>query len=363
MDALAALSLRSGRVVPRLFSDGWGDEVLIARYSGEARTEEPVPDLRLVWRGGRRDDGLFVWDAIGASPAPDLPDPARRLSLRLISPFLAPDRVCLLAAAFNDHGFESRSKLATVLARHGIASLLFENPLYGSRRADHRPQAIRSVSDLLVMGHAATLEGRAILASLHERGIPRLGVSGYSMGGNIAALIAATVPFPVAVAPLAPSHSPGPVYTQGVLSRTVAWERLGGTAARGRLAAILGSASVLHYPAPAAAHAAVLVAGRSDGYIPRHAVLDLHRHWPGSEMRWLTGGHISVFVLHRSELARAVADSFRRLSGCPPGGASGYPHSGPAGAERLPRRARDRPMEHQRAAAINVTKSGRNHWT
>jgi hypothetical protein len=231
----------------------------------------------------------------------------------MLSPVRRPDRICLLMAAFNDHGYASRFEMARLLARRGIASVVLENPLYGERRVNREKQAVRTVLDLMIMGNAATLEGRSVLLALHRAFEAHLGVSGYSMGGNIAALIGAAVPFPVAVAPLAPSHSPGPVYSEGVLSRAVDWDALGGRRPQ-QLGEVLGAASVLNIPPPAHTAGAVLAAGRGDGYVPRHAIEDLHRHWPGSELRWLAGGHASLWMMGKANLAGAIEDAFERLA-------------------------------------------------
>ena len=69
--------------------------------------------------------------------------------------------------------------------------MILENPLYGDRRTDpgdDRP--LGSVSDFAVMGRAAVVEGRALLAHFHRRGL-HTGVGGFSMGGNIAAFVGA----------------------------------------------------------------------------------------------------------------------------------------------------------------------------
>jgi esterase/lipase len=58
------------------------------------------------------------------------------------------------------------------------------------------------------MGLAAEREGRALLGWLRSVGFENVGVSGLSMGGQVAASVAATLPYPVAAAPLAPPDSP-----------------------------------------------------------------------------------------------------------------------------------------------------------
>jgi len=315
MDRLVVAGSRHERIYPRLFPDGWGDLDVLGRYREPVRTLMPTAQVELDWIPASSRDELLVWDASFPSPAPDLPEAARSAHLRMVSPVLKPDRIVLLMAAFNDHGYSTRSLLARHLARRGIASVMLENPLYGRRRANAHKQATRTVLDLLIMGKAATIEGASVLDALRRSGDARLGVSGYSMGGNIAALVGSVITFPVALAPLAPPHSPGPVFAEGVLSRTVKWASLGGLDRREDLGKILGSASALHFPAPPHTAHAVLAAPCGDGYVPRQAVEDLNRHWPGSELRWLAGGHASLWMFGKVQLAAAVEESFVRLAG------------------------------------------------
>lgn len=52
---------------------------------------------------------------------------------------------------------------------------------------------------------------------------------------------------------------------------------------------------------------------QDDGYIPKHSVMELQKAWPGSEVRWVTGGHVSSFLLHNGEFRRAIVDGLDRL--------------------------------------------------
>ncbi|MED6139063.1 hypothetical protein PIB30_080339 [Stylosanthes scabra] len=54
---------------------------------------------------------------------------------------------------------------------------------------------------------------------------------------------------------------------------------------------------------------------QDDGYIPKHSVLELQKAWTGSEVRWVTGGHVSSFLLHNGEFRRAIVDSLDGLPG------------------------------------------------
>ena len=53
---------------------------------------------------------------------------------------------------------------------------------------------------------------------------------------------------------------------------------------------------------------------QDDGYIPNHSVLELQKAWPGSEVRWVTGGHVSSFILHNGEFRKAIVDGLDRLN-------------------------------------------------
>jgi pimeloyl-ACP methyl ester carboxylesterase len=58
----------------------------------------------------------------------------------------------------------------------------------------------------------------------------------------------------------------------------------------------------------------VIVGATSDGFVPRAATEALAAHWPGAELRWITGGHATLAWRHRPELADAVVASFDRLA-------------------------------------------------
>lgn len=38
------------------------------------------------------------------------------------------------------------------------------------------------------------------------------------------------------------------------------------------------------------------------------------RHWPGSELRWVAGGHVTAFVLQQPAFRQAIADSLERVA-------------------------------------------------
>lgn len=321
IDRLGALVLERGPDRLRFFQDGWGESPGL--LDGVALPlDEPQP-ADITWSAPSAREELRLATGVFETGAVDLPQSARPARLFEIAPAEGTRRVVVLMAAWNEHESKSRIALAVRLADAGIASWILEHPLYGTRRpGPPHDQSVRTVADFMLMGRAAIDEGRALLASLQASG-RRAGVAGYSMGGNLAALISASMPYPVATAPLAAPYSPAPVYLEGALRGGVAWEALcrdtNGAPpltradAETRLATIMNSASVLSLNAPPHTAAAVLVGAHHDGYVPSVATARLHRHWPGSELRWVAGGHATLLWTRKRLLTQAIVDSFRRV--------------------------------------------------
>lgn len=312
IDRLGGAIVSRGPQRLRFFTDGWGD--LSAIQAADLPSGDPPP-IAIEWVSDTAGGGIRISVGIFESPVAMLPDHARHGAVTRILPVDGTDRVVVLMAAWNEHDSRARFGIARRLAKRGIGSLVLENPYYGIRRpTDYGGQPIRTVVDFFRMGIGAVTEGRGLLASVREEGlIP--GVAGYSMGGNIAALVSSTMSFPVATAPLAASYSPAPVYLDGALRGGIDWAALGGeSSAEPRLREALLRASVLDRPPPDHARHAVLVSARSDGYVPPEATRALHAFWPGSELRWVGGGHATLLWMHKSALAAAIEDSFLRVT-------------------------------------------------
>ncbi|MEA2023557.1 MAG: alpha/beta hydrolase family protein [Actinomycetota bacterium] len=312
IDRLGGTIVSRGPDRLRFFTDGWGDPSAIdaaGMPSGNPRS------IAIEWVSNAAVDAITTSVGVFESPVVALPDHARHGAVTRVLPVEGADRMVVLMAAWNEHDSRARFGIARRLAQRGIGTLVLENPYYGIRRPDHHDgQPIRTVADFFRMGIGAVTEGRGLLATVREEGfVP--GVAGYSMGGNIAALVSSTMPFPVATAPLAASYSPAPVYLDGALRGGIDWTALGGeSSAAPRLRKALLRASVLDRPAPDHARHAVLVSARSDGYVPPTATRALHTHWPGSEMRWIAAGHATLLWMHKGALATAIEDSFLRLT-------------------------------------------------
>jgi hypothetical protein len=314
VDRIGGLAVARGPERLKFFAEGWGDPEALKPPDLSIAAGEPI---RPKWFFDDVVDGRITSHGVYRSIVDDLPLRSQHGSVISIEPEDNADRTVILMAAWNEHDPKIRIALAHRLTGRGIRSLIPENPYYGSRHpdpTDHQP--IRTVADFMRMGFSAVIEARGLLTGLRDSA-HTLGVSGYSMGANIAAIVSATLEFPVATAPLAASHSPGPVFLDGVLRHGIAWDALGGRESEPRLREILNSASVLRAPpAPHTEHA-VIVGARSDGYVPRQATVDLADHWPGSDLRILPGGHATLIWNRKRLLVDAIEDSFDRLGRAP----------------------------------------------
>jgi dienelactone hydrolase len=213
-----------------------------------------------------------------------------------------------------------RLRFASPLLAQGIGAVILENAFYGARRpARQSRHAVRSVAELQLMGAATFQEGRALLRWLDEElGAPAVGVTGFSMGGQMAAMVGASVPFPVAVVPVAATCSPDSVLRDGVLRRVAHWAALAGDgedaeAARRTLCTHLARFSVTSLSPPVCTDAAIVVGASADGLVPPAESRRIAEHW-GAELRWLDAGHISAVLRHLGAMREAVADAIARLA-------------------------------------------------
>lgn len=57
----------------------------------------------------------------------------------------------------------------------------------------------------------------------------------------------------------------------------------------------------------------IVVQAKEDAYIPRAGVRSLQEIWPGCEVRYLDGGHISAYLFKQGLFRRAIYDAFDRF--------------------------------------------------
>jgi hypothetical protein len=299
----------------KVFSQGWGDEALLASLSQRVSRLDPSVPIRVQWREEKAVGGRVMQDGSFESPTSGFPPRVGTVHVRAWKRGNN-TAACVILGASRDEGYKVRERVFGSLLERGIDLYLVENPFYGRRRSARGPAAI-TVSDQGLMALGMVGEARALLD--HLRGnYPRIAVSGYSMGGHMAAITAAVSPFPVACAALATGASASSIYTRGLLSWSVDVGALGETCAqqanvKQRLERIFESADVTRYSAPCRTDAAIVAGCTRDGYVLRTETLRLHQHWPGSTLRWIRAGHFSALVTQRRALCGCITDAIAKL--------------------------------------------------
>ncbi|XP_053179816.1 protein ABHD18 [Scomber japonicus] len=57
----------------------------------------------------------------------------------------------------------------------------------------------------------------------------------------------------------------------------------------------------------------IVVQAKEDAYVPRAGVRSLQEIWPGCEVRYLNGGHISAYLFKQNVFRQAIYDAFNRF--------------------------------------------------
>jgi hypothetical protein len=294
------------------FEDGWGE---LTPLRWRARPEP----IDVVWGELERRRGHVQQEGTFRSPNADhLPPAAQTARVLLVTrdgDHKGPAVVHM--AATGDEGYRRRLvSLARPLLARGVSSVILENPYYGARRPKGQTGvSIRTVADLLHMGTGSILEGVALVEWLARSGFGPVGVTGVSMGGQMAATIAALVEQPIAAVPCLPSHSATVVFCEGLLSRGVVWSALGPTetSARRRLRTLLEDTDIRMLAPPRKPEASILFGARKDRYVPTHSVQSLHNHW-GGQLRWLECGHVRAFVSKRRAFMDGIVEALGEVS-------------------------------------------------
>ncbi len=294
-----------------MFAAGWGDEKLLARFEPTEVLARSGAPAEIEWEGAPPSPHGDAREGRFAAGLDDLPAGCRAALVRHLGRPGNRSAVVLLAGS-REEGFAMRERVYGPLVSAGIDLLILENPYYGARRpfGAASPSA-PTVADQVQMNVASLVEALSLLSSARER-YARVGVAGYSMGGHMAALAGALYGGELAIAAFATGACPSPIYTRGLLSRSVAFDALGPRAAE-RLCALFDRGDLARLPPPARPRAAALVAMAHDGYVSRGEVERLADHWRGASIRFEDAGHVTGVVLRSAALRRAVASAFDQL--------------------------------------------------
>ena len=334
------------------FYEGWGNTFALEYLLG---LSDPgvlygqVPEaVEPVTVGSRRVRGFLVRELEFFSPyrfvrahrgkvmTSWLPPEAARCAMEFVFPRnFHRGPVAIHFAATGDERLARRMRwLALPLAREGVASVILLHPMYGSRRLVGRDSRPARVSDFLMMSRAAQDEGIGVAHWLRNSGYGPIVFTGISMGGYMALAAAARSGMIAAVAACIPSHSAGPVYTDGVLSRSVDWgalgRGLGAWAGEPRIAAqapteraedrarlvltrLLALGDIENLPRVKRPRAIAVVNARRDAYIPPASREAIRRCYPEAHYQEVDRGHIGAFLLAAGTFRRAIHEALARL--------------------------------------------------
>uniref|UniRef100_A0A8I3WMG8 Abhydrolase domain containing 18 n=1 Tax=Callithrix jacchus TaxID=9483 RepID=A0A8I3WMG8_CALJA len=70
---------------------------------------------------------------------------------------------------------------------------------------------------------------------------------------------------------------------------------------------------VANFSVPVDPSLIIVVQAKEDAYIPRTGVRSLQEIWPGCEIRYLEGGHISAYLFKQGLFRQAIYDAFERF--------------------------------------------------
>jgi hypothetical protein len=303
------------------FQAGWGDESLLARFDQPRPFGDlPAPVVPAFGPARPGGPGIVVRDGTFRAPLAELLPPEVAIGhVRELAPAQGSARgLALVLPGSGEEGYKQRTTLFAPLVGRGFILWLLEGPFYGPRRGPGQDGAeVHRVSDQALLNLSTVTEARALLLGARAAQAGALAIGGYSMGAYMSQVAMAELPFPVGVAALAGGDSARDVYARSCLSLSIDFERLGQGDAEGaarRLGGFFHVSRSSMFPVPNRPEAAVIVGAERDGYVSGEETRALHRYWPGSELRWVAGGHISAVLTQRQALRQALGDALERAA-------------------------------------------------
>lgn len=354
LDHIYGTVLHRTKLGTPFFSKGWGGtkldllEKMVKQLFPEARCQNwPPTAVQPMWKTVWETKSSCLREGVFRTTCDPrlieaLPPESHNARVAFLTPkSVSPEKMaCVIhLAGTGDHSFERRLRLGGPLLKDNIATMVLESPYYGQRRPSmQHGSKLQCVSDLLLLGKATIDEARSLLYWLqNEAGYGKMGICGLSMGGVHAAMVGSLHPTPIATLPFLAPHSAVVPFCDGLYRHATAWDALRKDAAtlaqdvtsltedtaqksgitieqvRERLRSVLSLTDVTRFPVPKNPQAVIFVGATDDGYIPKHSIMELQKAWPGSEVRWVTGGHVSSFFLHNDAFRKAIVDALDRL--------------------------------------------------
>ncbi len=194
----------------------------------------------------------------------------------------------------------------------GCDVLLFTLPFHGPRRPK---RSLFSGQHFFLGGPGQVNESFAqaicdlrviVRHLLDDLGVPKVGVTGISLGGNTAALLAATEPRLHFSMPNVPVVSLGDLLLEWrPIGNILQWKLKQAGASIQDLRAAFAAVSPLSYPSLLPKEHLFIIAGAADRMAPPKQARLLHDHWQQCGIHWFPGNHIVHF--DRGNYLRAMA--------------------------------------------------------
>ncbi|TKR93267.1 hypothetical protein L596_007756 [Steinernema carpocapsae] len=237
------LFFRRFLILSKLFTKSWGSPRslwLIKEFRENVMAKGEIMEIierrppKMQINQEIKKDGIIYMDGHFKSPlmteevSEIIRPEVSNATWRGIFPMKRREGLVIHLAGTGDHSYFRRQwGFVEGLLKEGVASILLENPFYGTRKPSEQfRSSLLNVSDLFVMGASLMAECNFILSWARSQGFTSLGLSGVSMGGHMASLAASNCPDPVALIPCLSWSTAAPVFTEGALSGGVQWEIL-----------------------------------------------------------------------------------------------------------------------------------------
>jgi len=270
--------------------------------------EESVPErFRMVanhfeWRAMRLEavsETLEVWDVTFPSPVTTPVLANNTVHAEYYRSRREGRRPAVIVLHILGGDFELSRLFANCLAQHGVHALFVKMPYYGQRRDPASPKRMVSADPRETVAGLtqAVLDIRRATAWLASRpGVDseRLGVFGISLGGITAALVAANEPRIQSACLLLAGGDIGAAGWDGPYAKAVRERWLNQGHTREEFVAILSAIDPINYADSARGKRILMLNATEDEIIPRDCTISLWKSLGEPEIRWLSGGHISV---------------------------------------------------------------------
>jgi len=160
----------------------------------------------------------------------NLPVETSKAYLELVFPNNSFSKVCIQYPGTGDHGFKKRRAnfAKPLIDTYNMGSVIYENAYYGKRKPPKQNRsALRYACDLVAIGGFVGSETPIIQKFLmDEFGLDNVGLTGVSFGGHLACIAACLQERPVPLVPAMSWTSSSIVWTEGLMTETMAWDGL-----------------------------------------------------------------------------------------------------------------------------------------